>query len=159
MSDAPKTVAEPQTNAEADDRHRVRLGEHEGQPPCPTDAVPPARFGIYRGISARFIVVPMIIESLTVSLFYRSLLEDDPRAMLSVVGALMLPGTVAMLRVDAARSMPDLHRRSAGDQAHAAGDCRVSPGNERVSCRNSRTVKRIAVGRSSRQRLARRRWR
>jgi len=71
-----------------------------------TDTVPPARFGIYMGIFNMFIVVPMMIESLTVPLFYRPLLGGDARGMLYVAGALMLAGTIATLRVDAGNRIP-----------------------------------------------------
>lgn len=66
-----------------------------------TDAIPPARFGIYMGIFNMFIVIPMMIESLTVPLFYHALLGGDPRRILYVGGVLMLVGAVATLRVDA----------------------------------------------------------
>jgi len=71
-----------------------------------TDTVPSARFGIYMGIFNMFIVVPMMIESLTVPLFYRPLLGGDARGMLYVAGALMLAGTIATLRVDAGNRIP-----------------------------------------------------
>ncbi len=64
-----------------------------------TDTVPPARFGIYMGIFNMFIVIPMMIESLTVPLFYRPLLGGDARGMLYVAGVLMVIGAVATLRV------------------------------------------------------------
>ena len=68
-----------------------------------TDAIPPARFGVYMGIFNLFIVVPMMIESLTVPLFYRPLLGGDARGMLYLAGALMIAGAVATMRVDAGR--------------------------------------------------------
>ncbi len=64
-----------------------------------TDTVPPARFGIYMGIFNMFIVIPMMIESLTVPLFYRPLLGGDARGVLYVAGVLMVIGAVATLRV------------------------------------------------------------
>ena len=66
-----------------------------------TDTVPPARFGIYMGIFNMFIVIPMMIESLTVPLFYRPLLGGDSRGMLYVAGVLMIVGAAATLRVGA----------------------------------------------------------
>ena len=66
-----------------------------------TDAIPPARFGIYMGIFNMFIVLPMMTESLTVPLFYRSLFSGDPRRILYAGGVLMLLGAIATLRVDA----------------------------------------------------------
>lgn len=66
-----------------------------------TDAIPPHRFGIYMGIFNMFIVVPMIIESISMSFIYRSLLGGDPRNVLYLGGVLMLVGALATLRVQA----------------------------------------------------------
>jgi maltose/moltooligosaccharide transporter len=63
------------------------------------DMIPPERNGVYMGIFNMFIVIPMIIESLTVPLFYQSLLGGDPRNILYVSGALMVLGAAATLRV------------------------------------------------------------
>jgi maltose/moltooligosaccharide transporter len=64
-----------------------------------TSVVPPAKFGIYMGIFNMFIVVPMMIESLTVPLVFHSLLGADARHVLYVAGALMFAGSFATLRV------------------------------------------------------------
>lgn len=61
--------------------------------------IPEARTGIYMGIFNMFIVVPMLIQSLTMPLFYRPLLGGDPRGVLILAGILMLCGAVATLRV------------------------------------------------------------
>ncbi|GAA0659565.1 maltose/moltooligosaccharide transporter [Sphingomonas insulae] len=66
-----------------------------------TDTVPPPRFGIYMGIFNMFIVIPMMIESVTVPLFYHPLLGGDARGMLYVAGALMIVGAIATMRVGA----------------------------------------------------------
>ncbi len=62
------------------------------------NAIPPARTGIYMGIFNMFIVVPMLIESLTMPLLY-PLLGDDPRHVLMLAGVLMLAAAVATLAV------------------------------------------------------------
>ena len=62
-------------------------------------AIPPARNGIYMGIFNMFIVIPMLIETLTIPLIYRPLLAGDPRHALALAGALMLAGALATLRV------------------------------------------------------------
>nr|WP_295670817.1 MFS transporter [Sphingomonas sp.] len=64
-----------------------------------TSVVPPAKFGIYMGIFNMFIVVPMMIESLTVPLVFHSLLGGDARHVLYVAGGLMFAGSIATLRV------------------------------------------------------------
>jgi maltose/moltooligosaccharide transporter len=63
------------------------------------DMIPPERNGVYMGIFNMFIVIPMIIESLTVPLFYHSLLNGEPRNILYLAGALMVLGAIATARV------------------------------------------------------------
>lgn len=65
------------------------------------DSIPPERTGIYMGIFNMFIVIPMLIQTLTLPLIYRPLLGGDPRNVLVLGGALMLAGALATLRVDA----------------------------------------------------------
>ncbi len=62
------------------------------------DAIPPARTGVYMGIFNMFIVVPMLIESLTMPLVY-PLLGSDPRHVLVAAGGLMLAAAAATLAV------------------------------------------------------------
>lgn len=66
------------------------------------DSIPPERTGIYMGIFNMFIVIPMLIETLTMPLIYRPLLGGDPRNVLALAGALMIAGAVATMfvRVD-----------------------------------------------------------
>jgi maltose/moltooligosaccharide transporter len=66
-----------------------------------TDAIPPARTGIYMGIFNMFIVIPMLIETMTMPFIYEPLLGGDPRNALMLGGALMLLGAVATLFVKA----------------------------------------------------------
>ena len=68
-------------------------------------SVPPARNGIYMGIFNMFIVIPMLIETLTMPLIYQPLLGGDPRNALALGGILMLAGALATLRVG--RTLPD----------------------------------------------------
>jgi maltose/moltooligosaccharide transporter len=68
-----------------------------------TDMIPPARFGVYMGIFNLFIVVPMMVESLTLPLIYRPLMAGDARGVLLLAGVLMLLGAVATLAVRATR--------------------------------------------------------
>ncbi|NML09482.1 SLC45 family MFS transporter [Sphingobium sp. AR-3-1] len=63
------------------------------------DSIPPARTGIYMGIFNMFIVIPMMIESLTMPLIYRPLLGGDPRHVLMLAGILMLLAAVATLAI------------------------------------------------------------
>ena len=52
-----------------------------------------------------FIVIPMLIETLTMPLIYRPLLSGDPRHALALGGVLMLAGALATLRIGGA--LPD----------------------------------------------------
>lgn len=73
-----------------------------------SDCIPPARTGVYMGIFNMFIVIPMLLESLTVPMFYNGLLGGDPRHVLYLAGGLMLAGAVAtmLVRSDAGRRRP-----------------------------------------------------
>ncbi|WP_301750266.1 MFS transporter [uncultured Erythrobacter sp.] len=70
------------------------------------DCIPPARNGIYMGIFNLFIVIPMLIQTLTMPLIYRPLLGGDPRHVLMLGGVLMLAGALATLLVDAGHRQP-----------------------------------------------------
>ena len=70
------------------------------------DAIPPERNGIYMGIFNMFIVIPMLIQTLTMPLFYEPLLGGDPRNVLLLGGALMILGAIATMFVDAGRPVP-----------------------------------------------------
>jgi maltose/moltooligosaccharide transporter len=64
-------------------------------------SIPPARNGIYMGIFNLFIVIPMLLENLTLPLIYGPILGGDARNALILAGGLMLIGAVATLFVDA----------------------------------------------------------
>jgi maltose/moltooligosaccharide transporter len=70
------------------------------------DCIPPERNGIYMGIFNMFIVIPMLIQTLTMPLIYRPLLGGDPRNVLMLGGVLMLAGALATLLVDAGHRRP-----------------------------------------------------
>ncbi len=66
-------------------------------------SIPAERYGIYMGIFNMFIVIPMLIETLTMPLIYAPLLNSDPRNAIMLAGILMIGGAVATLFVDAGR--------------------------------------------------------
>ncbi len=70
------------------------------------DSIPPERNGIYMGIFNMFIVIPMLIQTLTIPLIYNSWLGGDPRNVLMLGGALMIVGAVATLFVNAGHRIP-----------------------------------------------------
>ena len=63
------------------------------------DMIPPERNGVYMGIFNMFIVIPMMIESLTMPLIYQPLLGGDARHVLVLAALLMIAGAIATLRV------------------------------------------------------------
>lgn len=70
------------------------------------DCIPSERTGIYMGIFNMFIVIPMLIQTITMPLIYRPLLGGDPRNVIMLGGALMLAGALATLLVDAGHRAP-----------------------------------------------------
>lgn len=70
------------------------------------DCIPPERNGIYMGIFNLFIVIPMLIQTLTMPLIYAPLLGSDPRNVLMLGGVLMLAGAIATMLVDAGHRRP-----------------------------------------------------
>jgi maltose/moltooligosaccharide transporter len=67
------------------------------------DCIPPRRTGVYMGIFNMFIVIPMMIEGLTLPLIYRPLLGGAPGHVLTLAGGLMLAAAAATLMVRATR--------------------------------------------------------
>lgn len=55
-----------------------------------SSSVPPERMGVYMGIFNGFIVVPQIVNNLTVRFFYPTLLNNDPRNALALAGVCLL---------------------------------------------------------------------
>jgi len=64
-------------------------------------AIPPERNGVYMGIFNMFIVIPMLIETVTMPLIYQPVLGGDPRHAVTIAGFLMLLGAAATLRIQA----------------------------------------------------------
>lgn len=63
--------------------------------------IPPERAGVYMGIFNMFIVIPMLIQMLTVPLLYDTVLGGDPANVLRLAGTLMLLAALATLRIQA----------------------------------------------------------
>ncbi len=62
-------------------------------------SIPPERAGVYMGIFNMFIVLPMIVQMLTLPLFYDSLLGSDPRHVIQLAGCFLCIAAVLTLRV------------------------------------------------------------
>ena len=58
--------------------------------------IPPERAGVYMGIFNMFIVIPMIIQMLTLPLYYERLLGGQPDNVIRLAGALLLAAAVAV---------------------------------------------------------------
>jgi maltose/moltooligosaccharide transporter len=63
-------------------------------------SIPPARAGVYMGIFNMFIVVPMLIQMVTLPLYYQSLLGGQPDNVIRLAGTLLACAAVAVLFVD-----------------------------------------------------------
>jgi maltose/moltooligosaccharide transporter len=66
------------------------------------NSVSQRRMGVYMGIFNGFICVPQFIGMLTVPLFYKSILGDDPRNALVLAGICMVLAAIACFGVDEA---------------------------------------------------------
>ena len=62
-------------------------------------SIPPERTGVYMGIFNMFIVIPMLIQSVTLPLYYHRLLGGDARNVILLAGALLLCAALATLFV------------------------------------------------------------
>ena len=66
--------------------------------------IPPERAGVYMGIFNMFIVIPMLIQAVTLPLFYDSLLGGRPENVIRLAGVLLALAAVCVLRVRPAQS-------------------------------------------------------
>lgn len=62
-------------------------------------SIPPERAGVYMGIFNMFIVIPMLIQMLTLPLYYHSLLGGHPENVIRLAGVLLMCAAVAVLFV------------------------------------------------------------
>ncbi len=69
------------------------------------DSIPPERAGVYMGIFNMFIVIPMIIQMLTLPLYYHAWLGGHPDNVIRLAGALLLCAAVAVCFVPMRRAV------------------------------------------------------
>ncbi len=62
-------------------------------------SIPAHRVGVYMGIFNMFIVIPMIIQILTLPLYYKSLLNSNPENVIRLAGVLMICAAIATMFV------------------------------------------------------------
>jgi maltose/moltooligosaccharide transporter len=65
-------------------------------------SIPPERAGVYMGIFNMFIVIPMLLQMLTLPLYYESLLGARPDNVIRLAGTLLACAAVAVLFVESA---------------------------------------------------------
>jgi maltose/moltooligosaccharide transporter len=63
-------------------------------------SIPPERAGVYMGIFNMFIVIPMLIQMVTLPLIYHSLLGGQPDNVIRLAGTLLACAAVAVMFVD-----------------------------------------------------------
>ncbi len=70
--------------------------------------IPPERTGVYMGIFNMFIVIPMLIQMVTLPLIYNRFLGGQPDNVIRLAGALLFVAAIAVLRVQTPKtpSMP-----------------------------------------------------
>ena len=62
-------------------------------------SIPPERTGVYMGIFNMFIVIPMLIQMVTLPLIYNRFLGGQPDNVIRLAGALLFVAAIAVLRV------------------------------------------------------------
>jgi len=67
-------------------------------------SIPKERFGVYMGIINMMIVIPMIIQTLSFGVIYKTFLGSDPGMAITTAGILLLFAAVAVLRMRVAKS-------------------------------------------------------
>ncbi|HEX5686771.1 MAG TPA: MFS transporter [Ideonella sp.] len=65
--------------------------------------IPPERAGVYMGIFNMFIVIPMLLQMLTLPLYYQAWLGGEPDNVVRLAGTLLLAAAIAVLRVPTSR--------------------------------------------------------
>jgi maltose/moltooligosaccharide transporter len=63
-------------------------------------SIPPERAGVYMGIFNMFIVIPMLIQMVTLPLLYHSVLGGQPDNVIRLAGSLLACAAVAVLFVN-----------------------------------------------------------
>ncbi len=67
-------------------------------------SIPPERAGVYMGIFNMFIVIPMLIQMVTLPLYYQSLLGGQPDNVIRLAGTLLACAAVAVMFVPTAKA-------------------------------------------------------
>ncbi len=70
-------------------------------------SIPPERAGVYMGIFNMFIVIPMLIQMVTLPLYYNSLLGGKPENVIRLAGVLLICAAIAVMFVKPALAKPE----------------------------------------------------
>ncbi len=60
-------------------------------------SIPPKKAGVYMGIFNMFIVIPMLLQNVTMPLYYESWLNNNPINAMKLAGVMLLLGAVSTL--------------------------------------------------------------
>lgn len=77
-------------------------------------SIPKERFGVYMGIINMMIVIPMIIQTLSFGVIYKTFLGSDPGMAIMMAGVLLLLAAAAVMRMTVAKSDETLVTMPAG---------------------------------------------
>jgi maltose/moltooligosaccharide transporter len=67
-------------------------------------SIPKERFGVYMGIINMMIVIPMIIQTLSFGMIYKTFLGSNPGTAIMMAGVLLLLAAAAVLRMRVVKS-------------------------------------------------------
>ena len=62
-------------------------------------SIPPERTGVYMGIFNMFIVIPMLLETFTIPLYYKSWLGNNPTTAITLAGILLILASFSVLLI------------------------------------------------------------
>ncbi|WP_198120053.1 MFS transporter [Massilia rhizosphaerae] len=79
-------------------------------------SIPPERTGVYMGIFNMFIVIPMLIQGVTLPFIYHGWLNGDPGHVVALAGVLLLGAAVATLFVGVPGKAPASNALLTGDK-------------------------------------------
>ena len=66
-------------------------------------SIPAERTGVYMGIFNMFIVIPMLLETFTMPLYYESWLGGNPANAIVLAGALLIAGGIFTLWIPSSK--------------------------------------------------------
>ena len=73
-------------------------------------SIPPERTGVYMGIFNMFIVIPMLLETFTIPMYYSSWLGNSPVNAIRLAGTLLILAAISVAFIKLKRpDQSDLH--------------------------------------------------